>query len=211
MIRRILGFFTAILMVAIIAITVYAILDTITDPAKKPVSTVIETVTGKKLLEPLIRPYTKVKKVNEYIYCGDTETYYWGPAPYDLIGLDYKRLEMKYPQQDNWKINNLENEVIISKKITGFCGMHQEYRHLGIKDGKLAVYQGPLGYEGLLLRVENNIDVNFLPEGFRKMLYSLNKYKDFSEDEKIEMQKKLEFPNEQSLNHLLENFDELSE
>lgn len=210
MVKKIISIFAAFFLVGLVAVTVYIALNSVSDAVRKPVATVIETVTGSRV-DPLIRSYTTVKKINEYTFCGDEEVYYRGTAPYDLIGLDYNRLQMKFPRQNGWRISIQGDEVVIARRIDGFCGMHQEYRHLGIYDGQLAVYQGPLGYDKVLLRVERNIAFDNLPEQFQRMLRKAADFSSLSDGEKVKLQEKLEFPDEQTLNVLLENFDELND
>lgn len=201
MLKKIVGIIMAAMMVFFVAIAVYFTLNTVTNPAMKPVLSADK-------VEPLVKPTTSLRQENEYTACGDVEVYYRGPATEDLIGLDENRLQMKYPRQDGWSITVHNDEVVITRQVDGLCGMHNEYRHLGIHEGYLAVYQGPLGYDDLLLRLETSIDVNLLPEPFLEKLHKANAFEVLSPDKKLDLQNALEFTDEQSLNALLENFDE---
>lgn len=201
MIKKLLGTIMAAMLVIVVAIAVYFTLNTVTDPAMKPV------LNGDRV-EPLVKSTTTLRQENLYTACGDVEVYYRGPATGDLIGLDENRLQMKYPRQDGWVIEVDGDEVVITRHIDGLCGMHNEYRHLGIHDGYLAVYQGPLGYDDLLLRLETGIDINLLPEPFLEKLKRASAFELLSTGEKLDLQNTLEFTGEQSLNALLENFDE---
>ncbi|TYO97947.1 hypothetical protein [Desulfallas thermosapovorans] len=201
MIKKLLGMIVAVMIVVFVAIAVYFTLNTVANPAMKPVLTADR-------VEPLVKPTTSLRRENKYNACGDVEVYYRGPATEDLIGLDEKRLQMKYPRQDGWAITVHSDELVITRQIDGLCGMHNEYRHLGIHEGYLAVYQGPLGYDDILLRLETSIDVNLLPEPFLEKLHRADAFEVLSPDEKLDLQNTLEFTDEQSLNVLLENFDE---
>ncbi len=201
MLKKLLGILSAAVAVFLVAIAVYFTLNSVSNPAMKPM------FIGDKV-EPLIKSTTIVRQENKYTACGDVEVYYQGPAKRDLIGLDENRLRMKYTRQDGWSVVVQGDEVVITRQIEGLCGMHREYRHLGINDGQLAVYQGPLGHDEILLRKETNININLLPESFMDKLKKANSFANLSADEKLDLQNTLEFTDEQSLNVLLENFDE---
>ncbi len=201
MLKKLLGLLSAAVVVFLVAIAVYFTINSLSNPAMKPM------FTGDRV-EPLIKSTTTVRQENIYTACGDVEVYYRGPAKRDLIGLDENRLRMKYPQQDGWTVAVHGEEVVITRQIDGLCGMHREYRHLGIHDGQLAVYQGPLGHDEILLRLETNININLLPESFINKLKKANSFASLSVEEKLDLQNTLEFTNEQSLNAFLENYDE---
>ncbi|AGL01236.1 hypothetical protein [Desulfoscipio gibsoniae] len=201
MLNKLFGMIAAAVLVFLVAIAVYFTLSTVSDPAMKPI------FTGDKV-EPLINSNTIIRQENKYSACGDVEIYYRGPATHDLIGLDEQRLQMKFPRQDGWDVAVQGDEVVITKQIEGLCGMHKEYRHLGITDDQLAVYQGPLGYDDILLRLETSININLLPESFLNKLKKSNDFASLNADERLDLQNALEFTDEQSLNTLLENFDE---
>ncbi|WP_449241519.1 hypothetical protein [Desulfoscipio gibsoniae] len=203
MINKLFGMIAAAALVFLVAMVVYFTLSTVSDPAMKPI------FTGDKV-EPLIKSTTTVRQEKEYTACGDVEVYYRGPAAPDLIGLDEHRLQMKFPRQDGWDVAVQGDEVVITKQIDGLCGMHKEYRHLGIHDGQLAVYQGPLGYDEILLRLETGINIDLLPEAFLNKLNKTDAFQSLSADERLDLQNTLEFTDEQLLNALLENLDEYS-
>jgi hypothetical protein len=209
MIKKMLGVFSAILLVIIVAAIVYVSMVSLSDPALKPVSTVIESVTGRRVTS-VVKPYTTIKKANEYT-CGDVEVYYRGPAPSELIGLDHSRLLMKFPEQAGWKIEDQGDEIVITRKVDGLCGMHKEYRHLGLYNGRLAVYQGPLGYDGILLRVEESIKVEALPEPLLGQLRKAADFNRLNQSEQLELKNAIEFPEETTMNNVLENLDEYNE
>ena len=100
-------------------------------------------------------------------------------------------------------------EIIITRNIDGYCGLHREYRHLGIYEGKTAVFQGPLGNDETLLRLEKNIDISLLPADWRERLEKSAVFNSLGPDEKLNLQETIEFPDEYALNMVLENFDEM--
>ncbi|SFG51408.1 hypothetical protein SAMN05660649_01895 [Desulfotomaculum arcticum] len=196
----------AILFVVAVAVGVYLIVDSVTYPQMKPVSTVLQTFTGEHG-SPVVRSNTLLLKYNEYS-CGDVELLYRGNAPQELIGLDYNRLKIKYPESQGWKVTFRDNELDITRKVNGFCGMHKEYRHLGLYEGKLAVFQGPLGYDDIVLSVVN-VDLDLLPGDIRDKIFRADRYNELPTAEQEELQKTIEFPSEMAIYSVLENFDEL--
>ncbi|KAF1084515.1 hypothetical protein SPSYN_02293 [Sporotomaculum syntrophicum] len=204
MFKKIYTMLAAALAVFLIATTVYVTLTSVSNPAMKPV------LTGERV-EPLIQSTTTIRQENKYTACGDVEVYYRGPAKRDLVGLDENRLRLKYPQQEGWAVAVEGDEVVITRQIDGLCGMHREYRHLGIHEGQLAVYQGPLGHDEVLLRIETGININCLPESFLDKLNKSDTYANLNADEQLELRNAIEFTDEQALNALLENFDEYSD
>ncbi|MFA7468342.1 MAG: hypothetical protein WCY82_08765 [Desulfotomaculaceae bacterium] len=209
MMKKLIGLGMAILFMTAMAAAVYLVLDLIGDPAMKPASSVINNLTGDGVVETLVGPYTTVKKINYYRSCGDRELYSLGPAEKELVGLDLDRLKMKYPASGAWDVSYKNDEVTITRNIDGYCGLHREYRHLGIHDGKTAVYQGPLGNDEVLLRVEKNIDISLLPADWRERLEKSAVFNSLAPDEKFNLQETIEFPDEHALNMVLENFDEM--
>jgi len=196
----------AIILVAAVAFGVYLVMDSITYPQLKPVSNVLQTFTGQQA-SPVVRSNTLLLKYNEYS-CGDVELLYRGNAPRELTGLDYNRLKLKYPESQGWKLTFRDNELDITRKVDGFCGMHKEYRHLGMYEGKLAVFQGPLGYNNVVLSVVN-IDLNLLPDDIKDKISRADRFNELPAAEQSELQKAIEFPNETEIYSVLENLDEL--
>lgn len=201
MFKKIYTMLAATVAVFLIATAVYVTLTSFSNPAMKPV------LTGERI-EPLIKSTTTIRQESKYAACGDVEVYYRGPAKRDLIGLDENRLRLKYPRQEGWTVAVEGDEVVITRQLDGLCGAHREYRHLGIHEGQLAVYQGPLGHDEVLLRVESGININRLPESFLDKLNKVDTFADLYTDEQLELRNAIEFTDEQALNALLENFDE---
>ncbi len=209
MIKRLTGLGMALVYMMFMAAAVYLALDYIGGPVLKPAVQVIDSVTGAGRGDATVGPYTTVKMINLYRSCEDMELYSSGPADKELVGLNLERLKMKYPALDGWDVSFGNDEVIITRSIDGYCGLHKEYRHLGIHEGKAAVYQGPLGNDEVLLRVEQNIDLNLLPADWRERLEKSATYSSLTPEEKLDLQEAIEFSDEYALNIVLENFDEM--
>jgi len=210
MIKRMIGFIVALMFMGVIVAAVYLALDSVGAPDLKPVVQAVENVAGVGREKAVVGPYTVVQKSNYYRFCGDAELYSRGPADKELIGLDLERLKMKYPASENWEVAFQGQVLNITRNIDGYCGLHQAYRHLGIYEGKVAVYQGPLGNDEVLLRLEENIALNLLPADWRERLEKSSAYNSLTPDEKSDLQATIEFPNEEALNVALENFDEMA-
>lgn len=208
MLKKLVSLWAALLFMVGVAAGVYLLLGTLGGPLMKPVTSVINDV-RREDTRPVVGPYTTVRMVKEYGSCGDVELYSRGPAGEELIGLDEHRLRMRYPASDGWEVAFQDGELTVTRKVEGYCGLHREYRHLGLHRGKLAVYQGPLGNDETLLRVEENIDVQMLPADWRSSLEQAARYNDLPREEQLELQARLEFPDEFTMNMVLENFDEM--
>lgn len=196
----------AVFLVVAVAAGVYLVMGWITYPQTKPVSAVLQTFTGEHD-SPVVKSDTLVLKYNEYS-CGDVELLYRGNAPRELTGLDYNRLKLSYPENQGWKITFRDNELDLTRTVSGFCGIHRDYRHLGLHEGKLAVFQGPLGYNDIVLTVLD-VDLSLLPGDIKDKINQADLFGQLPLSEQTEMQKTIEFPSEMELYSVLENFDEL--
>jgi len=155
-------------------------------------------------------PGAVLREENCYL-CGDVELVYQAPAPADMLGRDVKDLQRKYPARDGWTVEVPNEKLLVLKKsIDGFCGQHSLYRHLGIHRDRLAVYQGPLGLDQRLLRVEEK-KVDNLPRTLREKLYRSRDYNRLPTGERSDLRTDLEFIDENALNSALENLDEIPE
>jgi hypothetical protein len=158
---------------------------------------------------PLIQPGAVLREQVEYL-CGDSEIAYQGPMPRFIPGLEREQLSKKYPAEDGWMIDFQDPDmVVVSRPRDEFCPGHQMYRHLGIYDGKVAVFEGPLGFNGRMLRVEENLPVNILPPTLQVKLKQAENYHEQPPETRVVLQKELEFTDENALNVMLENLDEL--
>lgn len=205
MIKRIWFFITGIIVTVAVALAVFLASGLMAGPLVKPVLSVLGH-DGPKALAP----GAVLKEENHYL-CGDVELVYQGQAPADMLGRDLRALSDRYPENAGWTVE-MDNEklVVLRKKVDGFCGEHSLYRHLGIYRDRLAVYQGPLGFNQRLLRVESNKKAEELPPDLRKKLQKAAGYHSLPADEKSALRAELEFIDENALNSSLENLDEIT-
>lgn len=139
--------------------------------------------------------------------CKDTELIAKETAAEDLWGLNRKELVERFPP-GRWEITFTDpDSLILTEKSDQLCPTHKNYRHLGLFQDRLAVYEGPLGYNEKVIRVETIAVVN-LPADLQ---VKLQQAMDFQKQAGIAIEKlryDLEFPTEEALNAALENFDE---
>lgn len=149
---------------------------------------------------------TIVIKDREYL-CGDIEKISEEAAPEEIQGLDKLALSGKY-QREGWSINFTDpNYLTLTCKPDQFCSIHQSYRHLGAHEGLLAVYEGPLGASGRLLRVEN-IALEALNPDFRVKLEQAANLRNLDHQTVEKLREDLEFSNDEALCAALDNLDE---
>jgi hypothetical protein len=195
---------SAVLFIAIaVATGVYFTLSTFAHPSLKPILPVFNRDENFK-----VQSNTSVRQEIEYL-CQDVQITYWGPPPKEILGLGLTALKEKYPPDEFWEVEATGNLLVLRQKQNKFCSEHQNYRHLGLRKDNLAVYEGPLGYNHKLLRVEDKIPVNALPLDYQ---LKLNQAMDFNrQPPEIQgsLQKELEFSSDLALQSALENLDEL--
>lgn len=194
--------------VATVAVVFYLALNFFVAPLLKPGLSVFNIVSaeGAKITRA-----TTVRQENSYL-CRDVEIIYQGPAPGELVGLDRQALDKKYPAGDGWTIKfNNGGIAILARAVDDFCSLHKDYRHLGIYRNVLAVYQGPLGSDQKLLRLEEGKKLHLLPEDLQKSLEMAVNLADLDDSAREKLKSQLEFENEALLNSMLENLDEFVE
>lgn len=141
--------------------------------------------------------------------CGVREIRHQGHAPLEIQGLDISGLLAHYPDAEGWSVFfDQPNELVVVQKTGEFCAEHAAYRHLGVFDGYVAIYQGPLGGGGELWRVED-IPVDSLPEFYRHQLFKAMQFGEQPPEVQIELRREMEFPDDGALHAALENLDEL--
>ena len=142
--------------------------------------------------------------------CGDTATTRI-PTTSDLIGMDFAALVSEYPSEEGWSIDDTkENTLILARIEDRVCLYHRDYRHLGISDGFLAVYEGPLGCNHKIL-LRENIEVENLPPELQNELVMATDYENQTQDTQGLLKSLYEFETEEKLNSALENFDEFQQ
>lgn len=161
--------------------------------------------------EVVVRPETVVTMERRYV-CGELDSVSEGPAPEALIGLDAADLRKRFPEREGWSLTfHLPATVLISRQVEDFCPKHQTLRHIGVKDGYVAVFQGPLGFNHRPLRCEKHLSVAALTPGLRAKLSQAMSFGSQLPAVQAQLRRELEFPDEAQLNAALENLDELQE
>lgn len=159
---------------------------------------------------PRVSLETILTKDKEYL-CGDLEKISEEIAPNELLHLDRKALAEKFPASEGWVVSfSNPGFLTLTMKSHEFCPLHREYRHIGLYQGLVAIYEGPLGFDGKLLRVEN-IPVESLDPDFRIKLEQVMDFNKLSDTTAESLRRELEFSNDESLNAALDNLDEHSE
>ena len=146
----------------------------------------------------------------EAVYaCGDRETRYQGRVPAALHGLDMNGVLERYPESQGWTVFfDLPAELVVVQETGALCPEHAGYRHLGVHEGRVAVYEGPLGGGGQLYQVMD-IPVDGLPEPFRRKLFEAAEFQAQTPEVQAELRREMEFPDAEALHAALENLDEL--
>ena len=162
-----------------------------------------------KTVKPTVIAETVIKKEIRYV-CGDRVSTRI-PTTSDLIGQEFASLVRKFPPEQGWAIDDtVENTLLLVRSEKQVCPYHQDFRHLGVSDGNLAVYEGTLGYnQKVLLREE--IAVSGLPLELLTDLNTAMDYNNQSPDTQGKLKAMYEFETEGQLNSVLENFDEFKE
>lgn len=153
---------------------------------------------------------TLVRKQNIYL-CGDVEELKSSGQVKGLMGMNQGELLKMFANDDGWQVQFANpGELFLTRKINEFCSTHQGYRHLGISEGKMAIYRGPLGIDDQLLEVLNDRPVQQLPQQLQQKLQHASHYHSQSSDVQMQLQKELEFTSQAELMAALENIDELN-
>ncbi|MCF8010723.1 MAG: hypothetical protein K9L17_05415 [Clostridiales bacterium] len=196
--------------VMITAITHFVFTNYVLLPEHAVSSAISKYIPEVKNEEVLINPGTIIRKEKVYV-CGDKITIFQGPAPERMQGLTVEEVKELYSEKDGWNISKLSgNIVLLSKSMDKLCDKHLKYRHLGIYQGNLAVYKGPLGYDKDLIRVEKNISLNKLPQGLSEKLNLAINFDKHDYSTKLQLRKTLEFTSESDLNAVLDTLDEFN-
>ena len=163
------------------------------------------------LAQTKIRASDVLRQDNCY-WCGDRETVYEGTAG------DYWQKELSADLRadllklKNWHLSQEKDDtlILICEK-QGFCPEHQYYRHLQLgEDNKLAVFEGPLGFDQKLLWLESQYSLQDLSTDLGQALIQARNFEALSPEEQQKCREQLEFASETRLNGFLENLDELN-
>lgn len=163
------------------------------------------------LKKEVVGPETVVTMERRYV-CGDLDLVSEGPAPQELIGLDATGLQKRFPEKAGWSlVLHLPASVRLTRNVEDFCSKHRSFRHIGIKDGYVAVFQGPLEFNHRPLRCEKHLPVTALTPALRAKLLQAMSFEAQLPAIQAQLRRELEFPDEARLNAALENLDELQE
>ncbi len=162
-----------------------------------------------KTVKPTISSDTVIRKEIRYLCADKVSTRI--PTTSDLVGLEFSSLVRKYPPEAGWSIDDtVKNTLILARVENRICPYHREFRHMGVCEGFLAVYEGPLGHNQKVLQRED-IDLNGLPPEMQVDLKMAMDYENQTQDTQGRLKSTYEFENEGQLNAALENFDEFKE
>lgn len=160
-------------------------------------------------VKPTIKKDTVIIKEIRYI-CGDkvrTKI----PTTSRFIGMDFSSLAKIFTPAQGWNIDDsVKNNLVIARVDNNLCPYHKGFRHLGIDQGFLAIFEGPLGYNNTVLQREN-ITLSSLPEELQKDLRAVMEYNQQPPDIQGKLKSTYEFDSEAQLNTAMENFDEYKE
>lgn len=156
---------------------------------------------------PRVSLETILIKDKEYL-CGDLEKISEEIAPNELLHMDRKALAEKFPASEGWVVNfSNPGFLTLTMRSDEFCPLHRKFRHIGLYQGLVAVYEGPMGVNGKLLRLEN-IPVESLNPDFRIKLEQVMDFNKLSHTTAESLRQELEFNSDESLNAALDNLDE---
>lgn len=153
-------------------------------------------------------PKTVICEENIYL-CGDVEEVARKTTG-SLRITSEKDLRQKYSALGYTLIFKDKN-VLAQRKVNEFCSYHRVFRHLGVHENKLAVFQGPIGYDQKLLRVEETIPLQTLSADYQVKLQQGMEFFQMTPETQAKLRYELEFTNEDALNAILENLDELQD
>ncbi|MDD4334538.1 MAG: hypothetical protein PHY77_02915 [Desulfotomaculaceae bacterium] len=150
---------------------------------------------------------TKVYKEKKYL-CGDLEKVSEGYTSGELLHMDKKALLEKFPAAEGWTVVFTNPGMLsLTLKAEEFCPLHRKFRHIGIYNGQVAVYEGPLGYNDRVLRVENIMVESLHPDYRIKLEQAMDLQKQSNITAEM-LRAELEFSSDETLNAALENMDE---
>ncbi len=113
-------------------------------------------------VKPVITAATQVLQESRYRLCGHVEVGVPIKDPV-LHNLGIEQLTSLYPMQDGWEVILAGPErVILRMNVEGLCPHCAVKRHLGVIDGKVAIFNGPASFRGGLDRL-TNLSVSSLP------------------------------------------------
>ncbi|MDA8235974.1 MAG: hypothetical protein M0Z31_14495 [Clostridia bacterium] len=166
-----------------------------------------DTVEG-IVYRPLINSKTKIYQEITYLCGNKVKSQVTNES---LIGLDYNSLRQRYKAEKGWVIDDsVPNTLFLIKTEGDFCSLHRNFRHLGVSDGFLGVFQGPLGAADVLIQKED-VELKFLPVDMQIRLQRAEDFKNLPQEEQKVLKDNLEFKNDETLNAFLDGLDEFDQ
>lgn len=174
------------------------------DPGRKQYFAVFQNQID--FFNPRVTSNTILTKKSIYA-CKDVEVTAIEPASDDLHGLARKELVEKFSPA-GWGVTFHDpNSLLLTRQSDQLCSVHKNYRHLGIYQDRLAVYEGPLGYNERIIRVESIATADLPSELQIKLMQAMDFQKQAGSAIET-LRGELEFATEEVLNAALENMDE---
>ncbi|CCO07232.1 hypothetical protein [Desulforamulus hydrothermalis] len=154
-------------------------------------------------------PADFVIKEEKIYLCGDSEETARKTAA--SLGIKTARELQDAYNGSEYTTEIFKDQALVKQKVNDFCSYHRSFRHLGIHNNYLAVYQGPLGYQHKLLKVERSFPMSSLSAAFQVKLQQAMEYHRMTPETQAKLRYELEFANEEALNAILENLDEMQD
>lgn len=106
--------------------------------------------------------------------------------------------------------SNLTDGLAVARQTDALCAEQAVCYHLGIADGYVAVYEGPLGRDGRVLRVERIRTRDLAPECRRRLEQAMD-FAAQTPETQARLRRDFEFETGAALHAVLENLDELQD
>lgn len=118
------------------------------------------------VIEPQVQFEPRLEKY--YRACGHT---YPLPLPAGVRWqwAGQKEMTALFPPSEGWRLTQEAGRLVATQEVDGLCPVCAPKRHLAVKDGLVAVYQGPAGSLGPLLKV-TGLKITALPANWRSRI-----------------------------------------
>ena len=134
---------------------------------------------------------TEIIREYRYVRCGHVTVGIPVCEP-GLQGLTLVELKQRYREEEGWEVFAVgANRIVLRLNLEGFCPEDAAKRHLGVVDGRIAIFYGPAGFAGGLERL-TDLSVSVLPAEWQQQIILGG----------------LEFSDVESLVQALDNLDE---
>ncbi|WP_338835369.1 hypothetical protein [Neomoorella thermoacetica] len=118
------------------------------------------------IMEPRVQLEPRLEKY--YRGCGHT---YPLPLPPGIKwqGSGKEEMTSLFPPAEGWRLRQEAGRLVATQEVDGLCPVCAPKRHLAVKDGLVAVYQGPAGTLGPLLKV-TGLKISALPANWQSRI-----------------------------------------